>query len=150
MAPATSESKSNPASRLCFLFDSALNEGRAFVTLMAKISHMNLHLFWPRRNFLPDSILDTCTDALIDSRTNLIIGGDFLIYLFFCASTEPQVTQAYEMLQQYQESLQRMASLSDWSTIGLIRPTLLRTESFFHGAAEGIKLAGLEQNLNGA
>jgi hypothetical protein len=30
---------------------------------------------------------------------------------------------------------------SDWSTIGLIRPSLLRTESFFHNAKGAIETA---------
>lgn len=80
----------------------------------------------------------------LDCRTNLIIGGNHLIYLFFCASTESQVAKAYELLQTYQEILTLAAKNSDWSTIGLIRPSLLRTESFFHGAAEGIRLSGLK------
>lgn len=125
MAPATSESKSNPSSRLCYHYNSALAEGEAFMNLMTKIGSMDLHNFWPRH-----------------SRTNLIIAGDFLIYLFFCASTEEQVAKAYDFLQKYQDLLRAMAKASNWSTIGLIRPTLLRTESFFHGAAEGIRLAG--------
>jgi hypothetical protein len=50
---------------------------------------------------------------LTDSRTNLIISGNFLIYLFFYASTEDQVANAYDLLQKYQEQLQTMAAASD-------------------------------------
>lgn len=88
------------------------------------------------------SDLNIVADTLTDSRTNLIIAVDFLIYLFFCASTEEQVAKAYDLLQKYQDLLRTMVNASDWSTIGLIRPTFLRTESFFHSAAEGIRLAG--------
>jgi hypothetical protein len=72
----------------------------------------------------------------------LIISGNFLIYLFFRSSTEEQVAKAYGMLQEYQTALQSPAQTAEWSTIGLIRPSLLRTESFFHGAAEGIRGSG--------
>lgn len=82
------------------------------------------------------------TNILAESRTNLIISGNFLIYLFFCAATEEQVAKAYDMLQKYRDILRSLAKSADWSTIGLIRPSLLRTESFFHGAAEGIRLLG--------
>jgi len=41
----------------------------------------------------------------------------------------------------YRDLLKSLAKSADWSTIGLIRPTLLRTESFFHGAAEGIRVS---------
>lgn len=54
---------------------------------------------------------------------------------------ESQVSRAYEMLQEYQKILTSAAKNADWSTIGLIRPSLLRTDSFFHGAAEGIRLS---------
>ncbi|KAH8803688.1 fungal-specific transcription factor domain-containing protein [Xylogone sp. PMI_703] len=125
MAPATPESKSDPSSRLCHYFNDALVEGKNFVGFVAKIRIQDLYVFWPRLN-----------------RTNLILSTNFLIYLFFCASNETQVASAYEMLQRYQGILQSLAKASDWSTIGLIRPSLLRTQSFFHGAAEGIRLAG--------
>ncbi|KUJ15951.1 uncharacterized protein LY89DRAFT_735093 [Mollisia scopiformis] len=125
MAPATSESKTNPTSRLRHHYSGALAEGEALMTFMEKLSTMDLHTFWPRH-----------------SRTNLIVAGNHLIYLFFCASTQEQGTKSYGMLEKYRDILRNMAKAADWSTIGLIRPSLLRTESFFHGAAEGIRLAG--------
>lgn len=48
------------------------------------------------------------------------------------------------MLQRHYDDLRSLADASDWSTIGLIRPALLRVESFFHGAAEGIRDAGTD------
>ncbi|CZR60691.1 uncharacterized protein PAC_10587 [Phialocephala subalpina] len=125
MSPATPESKQNPASRLCYYYNEALAEGEALMRFMGKLMGVDLHVFWPRH-----------------SRTNLILAGNHLIYLFFCASTEAQVAKAYSMLEKYRDILREMAKSADWSTIGLIRPSLLRTESFFHGAAEGIKKAG--------
>jgi hypothetical protein len=141
MAPATPDSKTNPASRLCHYYTEALSEGEALIKYMNRLSTMDLHIFWPRRKTPLNSILFTSNYAT-DARTNLIIAGNHLIYLFFCASTEAQVAKSYSMLEKYRDILRSMAKTADWSTIGLIRPSLLRTESFFHGAAEGIRLAG--------
>jgi hypothetical protein len=45
------------------------------------------------------------------------------------------------MLQRYQEILAGAAKNADWSNIGLIRPSILRADSFFHGAADSIRQA---------
>ncbi|PMD52493.1 uncharacterized protein K444DRAFT_668797 [Hyaloscypha bicolor E] len=124
MAPETPELKSNSTSCLCYHYPSALVEGESFVNLMAQLSSTTLRNFWPRH-----------------SRTNLIISTNFVIYLFFCGSTEEQVAKAYDLLQKHQGALREMVKISDWATIGLVRPSLLRTESFFHGAVKGIRLA---------
>ncbi|CAG8959687.1 hypothetical protein HYFRA_00001592 [Hymenoscyphus fraxineus] len=122
MAPATPEAKSDPGSALCKYYAEALQEGEAFLQSMSHALTVDLESFWPRY-----------------SRSNLIVGGNHLVYLFFCASTETQVAKAYEMLQKYQDILNKASKITDWSTIGLIRPSLLRTDSFFRGAAEGIR-----------
>jgi hypothetical protein len=76
---------------------------------------------------------------------SLVICGNFLIYLFFCASTEAQVARAYDMLQRYHDMLRSLADKADCTNISLIRPALVRAGSFFHGAAEGIRVSsGLE------
>lgn len=46
------------------------------------------------------------------------------------------------MLEKFRDLLVVMEKKADWSTTALIRPSLLRTESFFNGAAEGIRLSG--------
>ncbi|RFU32377.1 hypothetical protein B7463_g3983, partial [Scytalidium lignicola] len=76
------------------------------------------------------------------SRTHRIISTDFLIHLFFFTSNEAQVAKVYDMLQKYQDILLSMAKAPDWSPVALIRPSLLRTQSFLHDAAKGIRLAG--------
>ncbi|KAH8648199.1 fungal-specific transcription factor domain-containing protein [Tricladium varicosporioides] len=124
LAPATHESKSDPDSNLCRHYALAMKEGENFVELVSKMCTTDLHVFWPRH-----------------SRTNLIIGGNHLIYLFFCSATEVGVAKSYELLQKYQDLLSSAVKKADWSTVGLIRPSLLRTDSFFHNAAEGIRLS---------
>ncbi|RDW72941.1 hypothetical protein BP6252_06848 [Coleophoma cylindrospora] len=127
MSPATSAAKANPGSRLCENFSEALSEGHIFVDFISKLRMTDIRVFWSRH-----------------CRTNLIHSGNFLIYLFFCASTEKQVKEAYDILQVFRADLRFMADNADWRTIGLLRPVLLRAESFFQGAAKGIRDAGTE------
>ncbi|EPE35349.1 Zn2/Cys6 DNA-binding protein [Glarea lozoyensis ATCC 20868] len=122
MSPATPESKSNSDSNLSKHFDLALSVGEEFVQFAAKLFSMDMKTFWTRH-----------------SRNNLIICSNHLIYLFFCASTQEHVANAYSMLQRYQEILGAAANHADWSNIGLIRPSILRADSFFHGAADSIR-----------
>ncbi|KAL3425162.1 hypothetical protein PVAG01_04443 [Phlyctema vagabunda] len=125
MAPATATSKADPTSRLCQKFQLGLQEGQRFVEFMSGVRTMDVRVFWSRH-----------------SRTNLVICANFLIYLFFGASTAVQVKEAYDMLQRFHTDLRFLADVADWSTIGLVRPALLRVESFFQSAAEGIRVAG--------
>lgn len=43
------------------------------------------------------------------------------------------------MLERFRDILRALVASSDWSTVGLLRPTLLRTESFFANAAGAIE-----------
>ncbi|KAG0651918.1 putative transcriptional regulatory [Hyphodiscus hymeniophilus] len=125
MSPATSAAKSDPTSNLRLHFNLAMLAGEQLIDFVAHMRSIDIYAFWPRQ-----------------SRSNFIIAGNFFIYLFFNASTEEQVAKAHEMLQRYRDLLRSLAKSADWSTIGLIRPSLLRTESFFYGAAEGIRITG--------
>jgi hypothetical protein len=51
IAPATPESKTNPASKLCQHIEYALAEGAAFLRFMKQFSALHLHVFWRRRMF---------------------------------------------------------------------------------------------------
>jgi hypothetical protein len=49
MAPATSESKANPSSRLRYHFPTAMSEAESFMRMMELVKSMDLHVFWFRR-----------------------------------------------------------------------------------------------------
>jgi hypothetical protein len=51
MAPATSESKSDPTSRLCSHFKDALSEGEAFLAFVTGLAIDDLQVFWSRRMY---------------------------------------------------------------------------------------------------
>ena len=74
--------------------------------------------------------------TLADSRSNLLLAGNFLIYLFLLATTQDEVAAAYNLLEQYHDSLRYLQGVADTTSMALIRPSLLRAESFFHEAAE--------------
>lgn len=143
MSPATSGAKSDLTSRLRMHYDTAMHAGDQFMEFITQVTVADTYVFWPRRMHpCQPKTSNKFANIMPESRTNLIISGNFLIYLFFCAATQAEVTKAYNMLQRYRDLLRSLAKSADWSTIGLIRPSLLRTESFFHGAAEGIRLLG--------
>lgn len=69
--------------------------------------------------------------------------GNFLIYLFLCASTAEQVEKSYALLEGHRHALRYLADVADKTTIGLVRPALLRTESFFKEAIEIMRKGGV-------
>lgn len=71
-----------------------------------------------------------------DSRTHLVHAGNFLIYLFLCACTVEQVERSYSLLETYHHALRFLAAMADENSMGMLRPALLRIESFFKEAVE--------------
>jgi hypothetical protein len=69
--------------------------------------------------------------------------GNFLIYLFLCATTAEQVEKSYILLEEYRQSLRYLAEMGDEATMVMIRPSLLRTESFFKEAIEILRKGGV-------
>ncbi|KAJ9272880.1 transcriptional regulator family: Fungal Specific TF [Paecilomyces variotii] len=126
MSPATPLSKSNPFSNLRTHFDSALEEFSLFVKLVSSIKAEDLCAFWGRH-----------------SRTHLVHAGNFLIYLFLCASTAGQVEKSYALLEGYRHALRCLAEVTDEAGTGLVRPALLRTESFFKEAIKIMRKGGV-------
>ncbi|OJJ44973.1 hypothetical protein ASPZODRAFT_134391 [Penicilliopsis zonata CBS 506.65] len=122
MSPATPLSKANPFSNLRTYFDSSLEEFRQYVKLVSSIRAVELDAFWGRQ-----------------ARTHLVHAGNFLIYLFLCASTAEQVEKSYSLLEAYRYSLRALAAAATDNSMGMLRPALLRTESFFREAAGAMR-----------
>lgn len=57
MSPATSNSKSDPTSRLCRHFEIALSEGQKFVKFVSALRSTDIQGFWPRRKFSRQDIV---------------------------------------------------------------------------------------------
>ncbi|PTB50692.1 hypothetical protein M431DRAFT_94416 [Trichoderma harzianum CBS 226.95] len=106
MYPATRVAKANPESNLRKWFVSALTEFRGFVDFFNSITEEDLRGFWCRREFL-------CSVS---------------IYLTHIAA-------AYQLLQEFHQSLKRLGETSHKPGRLLIRPARLRLDSFFRQAA---------------
>lgn len=145
MSPATPLSKSNPFSNLRTHFDPALEEFKYFVKLISSIQPADLAAFWGRRMY---QLLYEYRDLellinVVDARTHLVHTGNFLIYLFLCASTAEQVEKSYALLERYRHALRYLAEVADDTSMAMIRPALLRTESFFKEAIEIMRKGGV-------
>ncbi|KAM5441122.1 hypothetical protein MferCBS31731_003910 [Microsporum ferrugineum] len=119
MAPATVHSKTTPSSSLRRHFDSAIACFQSFVRFVSTIRQDTLQSFWGRH-----------------ARSNFILCTNFLVYLFLCAFTSDRVIAAYEMLESFHKSIKHLLSLTDERNAGLLRPAVLRIDSFFGQAVE--------------
>ncbi|KAM0193040.1 hypothetical protein ACHAPA_004003 [Fusarium lateritium] len=122
MYPATRASKITPGSNLQRWLSTALAEFELFTTFMAYITEEELTSFWGRF-----------------ARSQLILCGNFLIYLFLLASEPRDIEAAYRLLEKFHQSLQRLGDTEDVAAKVFLRPVILRIDSFFMQATELIK-----------
>ncbi|EEY16957.1 conserved hypothetical protein [Verticillium alfalfae VaMs.102] len=126
MAPATRAARSEPASNLRKWFPVALGEFAGFPAYMARINLQDLNGFWGRH-----------------ARSQLILCGNFLIYLFLLAADKEDVRAAYSLIDSFHGSLSRLESLAGPAAMLLIGPVALRMNSFFAQAPDLMR--GLSQ-----
>lgn len=137
MYPATRAAKATPGSNLRQWFSTALREFETFTTFMDSITEDELVGFWGRRKSFT---LITCLILTIpDARSQFILCGNFLIYLFLLATEPRDIEAAYRLLERFHQSLQRLGSTEDMAARVLLRPAMLRIDSFFAQASELIK-----------
>ncbi|KAF7585302.1 hypothetical protein BBP40_011298 [Aspergillus hancockii] len=125
MSPATREARATPDSNLRRWFSTALMEFRSFASMMSTLTEESLEGFWVRH-----------------ARSQLILCGNFLIYLFLLAYTAYDIESAYQLLESFHQSLQRLGTAKSEDTRLLLRPVRLRIDSFFTQASELLKRAG--------
>ncbi|KAH7074988.1 fungal-specific transcription factor domain-containing protein [Paraphoma chrysanthemicola] len=112
------ESQMNSDSNLRNWHPAALTTFEAFTRLMLCMTEEDLAGFWIRH-----------------ARSQFIICGNFLIYLFLTASSTQQVEAAYRLLESFHTSLQRLGSTGNEDARLRLRPVMLRVNSFFKQAA---------------
>ncbi|KAH7120265.1 fungal-specific transcription factor domain-containing protein [Dactylonectria estremocensis] len=122
MYPATREAKATPGSNLRQWLTAALAQFKVFTAFMGEITEEELTGFWVRH-----------------ARSQLILCGNFLIYLFLLASEPHDIEAAYQLLEKFHQSLQRLGATKDDAARALLRPAMLRIDSFFMQATELIK-----------
>ncbi|KAM0483754.1 hypothetical protein ACHAPX_002250 [Trichoderma viride] len=118
MYPATRAAKANPESSLRKWFIHALSEFSGFVNFFNSIGEEDLRGFWCRH-----------------ARSQLILCGNFLIYLFLLASDQAHIEAAYQLLQDFHHGLKRLGETTHKPGRLLLRPVRLRLDSFFRQAA---------------
>ncbi|KAH0489557.1 hypothetical protein TgHK011_009980 [Trichoderma gracile] len=118
MYPATREAKADPESSLRKWFVPALGEFQSFVRFFDAITDEDLRGFWCRH-----------------ARSQLILCGNFLIYLFLLATHQQHIEAAYQLLQEFHHSLKRLGETTYTPGRLLLRPVRLRLDSFFRQAA---------------
>jgi hypothetical protein len=75
------------------------------------------------------------TTGKTDARSQLILCGNFLIYLFLLASDQSHIEAAYQLLQDFHHALKRLGETTHKPGRLLLRPVRLRLDSFFRQAA---------------
>lgn len=125
MHPATAKAKVDDNSSLQRWFATALAEFEDFVNFFAGLDVTCLHGFIPRH-----------------TRSQLILCGNFLIYLFLLARKQADVCKAYQLLEDFQGSLLRLEApssrylASSSRTVLFLKPVAFRIHSFFSQAAD--------------
>ncbi|KAL2817643.1 fungal-specific transcription factor domain-containing protein [Aspergillus granulosus] len=119
MSPAARAAKPKPDSNFMEWLPIALREFEAFTAFMTTLTEEDLAGFWIRH-----------------SRSQLILCGNFLIYLFLLATEPRDIEAAYRLLESFHNSLQRLGGTPNVAARLLLRPTMLRINSFFAQATE--------------
>lgn len=137
MYPATRAAKVNPASNVGKWLTTSLTEFAPFVEFVGSITEEQLTGFWGRRTlFYPfgESVL-----TALDARSQFILCCNFLIYLFLLATAPGDVETAYRLLESFHESLRRLGRTEQVAARLMLRPAILRIDSFFTQATELIR-----------
>ncbi|KAI8270405.1 ncs1 nucleoside transporter family protein [Colletotrichum sp. SAR11_239] len=119
MSPATNEAKNDPSSNLCRWFGTAVAEFQGFARFMEEVTAEDLQGFWGRH-----------------ARSQLILCGNFIIFLFLQQPKSLDLQSAWSLVQTLRSSLHRLESQADDVAKLLIRPVLLRIESLFSQGPE--------------
>ncbi|KAL5417220.1 hypothetical protein PMIN04_007864 [Paraphaeosphaeria minitans] len=112
MYPATSEAKAEPSSSLRRWFAAALTAFKPFTDFVSALKDDDLDYFWTRH-----------------ARSQLILCGNFLIYLFILALGPDEVKSAYQLLDWFHQALQRLGVSGNSNVHLLLRPLKLRIDS---------------------
>ncbi|KJZ78658.1 hypothetical protein HIM_02049 [Hirsutella minnesotensis 3608] len=125
MFPPTRAAKSVPTSNLRRWFPCALVAFESFIEFFACISTQDLIGFWGRH-----------------ARSQLILCGNFLIYLFLLASERQDIERAYRLLESFHHIIHELGKNESLQAKTLLRAATLRIDSFFTQAAEIMRHGG--------
>ena len=71
-----------------------------------------------------------------DARSQLVLCGNFLVFLFLMAPTSDKVQETFRLLEGVHSALKRCREMAEnEEAVALLRPVLLRVETLFTQAA---------------
>ncbi|QPG96638.1 hypothetical protein C2857_004844 [Epichloe festucae Fl1] len=118
MHPATKAAKSQPNSNLRQWFAYALADFTQFTEFFVSINMGDFRGFWGRH-----------------ARSQLILCGNFLVYLFLMAGDRAHIEAAHKLLEDFRVKVNRISMTDHIPTRAMIRAATIRTNSFFAQAA---------------
>lgn len=78
----------------------------------------------------------------LDARSQLILCGNFLVYLFLLAWERRDIERAYRMLECYHQTIHELGECDNLQAKTLLRAAMLRIDSFFSQAAQIMRHGG--------
>ncbi|KAM5368946.1 hypothetical protein ACJZ2D_009255 [Fusarium nematophilum] len=119
MWPSHMAAKTDPTSALRRYYDKALREFSPFVDFLDRIDSRSLNSFWGDY-----------------ARSQLVLCGNFLVFLFLMAPTSDKVQETFRLLEGVYSGLKRCRDMAEnEEAVALLRPVLLRVETLFTQAA---------------
>ena len=142
MHPPTRQAKTTPSSNLRRWFPEALIAFEAFVDFLSCVNKADLFGFWGRRMSCPSFIHTQPLTPITDARSQLILGGNFLVFLFLLASERRDIERAYRLLESFHGTMHALYDVDHVQINTLLRAATIRIDSFFSQAAEIMRGGG--------
>ncbi|RFU74228.1 fungal specific transcription factor domain-containing [Trichoderma arundinaceum] len=119
MHPSTREAKLRPDSNLRKWFPEALLAFDGFAQFLSHLDKNNMVGFWGRY-----------------ARSQFVLCGNFLVFLFLVASERGDIEHAYGLLETFHQAMNGLWDVSDEELTALLRAAKDRIDSFFSQAAQ--------------
>ncbi|KKP04944.1 hypothetical protein THAR02_02965 [Trichoderma harzianum] len=122
MHPSTREAKLKASSNLRKWFPEALLAFDGFVRFISHLDKNNMVGFWGRY-----------------ARSQFVLCGNFLVFLFLVASKRGDIEHAYSLLETFHQAMNGLWDVSNEEVTALLRAAKDRIDSFFSQAAQVIR-----------
>ncbi|QYT00068.1 Zn(2)-C6 fungal-type domain-containing protein [Trichoderma simmonsii] len=122
MHPSTREAKLKASSNLRKWFPEALLAFDGFVQFISHLDKNNMVGFWGRY-----------------ARSQFVLCGNFLVFLFLVASERGDIEHAYGLLETFHQAMNSLWDVSNEEVTALLRAAKDRIDSFFSQAAQVIR-----------
>ncbi|KAL7908462.1 hypothetical protein GGI35DRAFT_454221 [Trichoderma velutinum] len=132
MHPSTREAKLKPDSNLRKWFPQALVAFDGFAQFLSHLDKSNMVGFWGRY-----------------ARSQFVLCGNFLVFLFLVASERSDIEHAYGLLETFHQTMSGLWDVSNEEVTALLRAAKDRIDSFFSQAAQVIRRGTTDGGVTG-